>query len=140
VALTSRFLIDTSAAARMGNALVADVLRDPIRAGLVATTAVLDADALFSARSADEFARLRDDRRIAFEYLPTDDEDWQVAIDAQQRLAQQGRHRSVGIVDMLTAVAAHNHRLTVLHYDADFENAATVLDFEDRWVAEPGSL
>ena len=138
--MTSRFLIDTSAAVRMGIELVGDVLRDPIHAGLVATTAVLDAEALFSARSADEFARLRDDRRFAYEYLPTDDEDWQLAIDAQLRLAQSGRHRSVGIADMLTAVAAHKHRLTVLHYDADFDTAATVLDFEHRWVAEPGSL
>lgn len=124
----------------MGNDLIGDVLRDPIRAGLVATTAVLDAEALFSARSADEFAQLRDDRRIAFEYLPTDDEDWQVATDAQLRLAERGSHRSVGIIDMLTAVMAHNHRLTVLHYDADFETAATVLDFEHRWVAQPGTL
>lgn len=124
----------------MGNELVGDVLHDPIHAGLVATTAVLDAEALFSARSADEFAQLRDDRRYAYEYLPTDDEDWQLAIDAQLRLAQLGHHRSVGIADMLIAVAAHNHRLTILHYDADFEMAATVLDFEHRWVAEPGSL
>lgn len=140
MALTSRFLIDTSASVRMSYEIVGDLLRDPIHAGLVATTAVLDAEAFFSARSADEFARLRDDRRFAYEYLPTDDEDWQLAIDAQLRLAQQGQHRSVGIADMLTAVAAHNHGLTVLHYDADFETAATVLEFEHRWVAPPGSL
>ena len=119
---------------------IGDELAEPIEAGLVATTAVLDAEALQSARSADEFVRLRAERRIGFEYLPTDDEDWQLAIDAQLRLAQQGRHRSVGIGDMLTAVAAEKHRLTVLHYDADFDTAATVLDFEHRWVAEPGSL
>lgn len=115
-------------------------LAESIAAGLVATTAVLDAEALFSARSAGEFVRLRHERLVTFEYLPTDDEHWQAAIDAQLRLAAQGRHRSVGIADMLTAVTAHTHRLTILHYDADFETAATVLDFEHRWVAEPGSL
>jgi predicted nucleic acid-binding protein len=140
VALTSRFLIDTSAAARMRIPHIGDELAESIGAGLVATTAVLDAEALYSARSADEFVRLRSERRIAFEYLPTNDADWQIAIDAQSRLAQLGRHRSVGIADMLTAVAAQAHRLTVLHYDADFETAATVLDFEHRWIAEPGTL
>lgn len=138
--MTARYLIDTSALARMRTPRIGDELAEPIGAGLVATTAVLDAEALFSARSADEFARVRRERLVTFEYLPTDDEDWQLAIDAQLRLAERGRHRSVGIADMLTAVTARNHRLTVLHYDADFDTAATVLDFEHRWVAEPGSL
>lgn len=31
-------------------------------------------------------------------------------------------------------------RLTVLHYDADFDTAATILDFEHRRVAQPGTL
>ncbi len=119
---------------------IGDELAEPIAAGLVATTAVLDAEALFSTRSAEEFARVRHERLVTFEYLPTDDEDWQLAIDALMRLAQQGRHRSVGIADMLTAVTARTHRLTVLHYDADFETASAVIDFEHRWVAEPGTL
>lgn len=95
---------------------------------------------LAAARSASDFARIRARRRLAYEYLPTDDEDWQLAVDAQLRLAQHGRHRSVGIADMLTADTAVKHRLSVLHYDADFETAAEVLDFEHRWVAESGSL
>jgi predicted nucleic acid-binding protein len=138
--MTARFLVDTSASARISQPLVEDWLGPVVESGLAATTAVLDAEALFSARSAKEFARIRVRRRLAYEYLPTDDEDWQLAVDAQSRLAQQGRHRSVGIADMLTAVAAHRHRLTVLHYDADFDTAATVLDFAHRWVAEPGTL
>lgn len=140
MALTSRYLVDTSAGARMDVAGVAGSLAPLIESGLVATTAVLDAEALYSARSASDFARIRARRRVAYEYLPTDDEYWRTAIDAQAELAMLGRHRSVGIADMLTAVAAAKHRLTVLHYDADFETAATVLDFEHRWVAEPGTL
>lgn len=138
MALTARFLIDTSAAARMTQPAVAERLRPLIEAGLVATCAVLDAEALFSARSADEYAQLRADRRDAYEYLPTDDEHWQSAFDAQFRLAQSGRYRAVGISDLLTSVIASRHRLTVVHYDADFEIAASVLDFEQVWVADPG--
>lgn len=140
MAITAQFLIDTSASARVSEPSIGELVEPVVESGLAATTAVLDAEALFSARSANDFARIRARRRLVYEYLPTDDEDWQLAIDAQLRLAQQGRHRSVGVADMLTAVAAHKHRLTVLHYDADFETAAKVLDFEHRWIAEPGSL
>ncbi|MCV7279258.1 PIN domain-containing protein [Mycolicibacterium flavescens] len=140
MALTARYLVDTSAAARMRHGTVAAVLAPLIESGLVATSAVLDAEAFYSARTPDEFAQLRVDRRAAYEYLPIDDEDWQDAIEAQFQLARTGRHRSVGVADLLTAVLARTHGLTVLHYDSDFETASSVVDFPHRWVAAPGSL
>jgi predicted nucleic acid-binding protein len=136
----ARFLIDTSAAARMRLAAVADRLEPLITGGLVATCANLDAEALYSARSPAEYEQLRADRREAYEYLPTDDAHWQQAFDAQRSLARTGRHRAVGIADLLTAVLAAQHGMTVVHYDADFEIAAEVLTFEHRWVLPRGSV
>ena len=138
--MTARYLVDTSAAARMGIPTVAALLGPVIESGLVATTPVLDAEAFYSARSAREFARVRDRRRVAYEYLPTNDEHWQTALAAQFQLTMAGKHRSVGVADLLTAAVAEAHRLTVLHYDHDFDMAATVLDFRHRWVAQPGTL
>jgi predicted nucleic acid-binding protein len=140
VALIARFLIDTSAAARMRHADVSARLTPLIEGGVVATCAVLDAEALYSARSPAEYEVLRSDRRHAYEYLPTDDEHWQRAFDAQRALARSGRHRAVGIADLLTAVLASQHNVTLLHYDGDFEAAAEVIAFEHRWVAPRGSL
>jgi predicted nucleic acid-binding protein len=140
VALIAQFLIDTSAAARMRLAAVADRLEPLITGGLVATCAPLDAEALFSARSPLEYEQIRADRRDAYEYLPTDDGHWQGAFDAQRVLARTGRHRAVGIADLLTAVLAAEHGLTVLHYDSDFETAAEVLNFEHRWVLPRGTV
>jgi predicted nucleic acid-binding protein len=140
VALISRYLLDTSATARMRYPEVAARLAPLIEAGLVATTAALDAEALYSARNPVEYEQLWADRRVAYEYLPTDDEHWQAALGAQRELARQGRHRAVGIPDLLTAVLAAAHGLTVVHYDADFETAATVVSFEQVWVAQRGSL
>jgi len=140
VALTARYLVDTSAAARMNYPMVKQVVGPIIDSGVVATTAVLDYEAFYSARSSDEFARLRSRRRAAYEYLPTNDEHWQTALEAQFQLAMSGKHRSVGIADLLTAAVAQAHRLTVLHYDSDFDAAANVLDFQHRWVAKPGTL
>lgn len=140
MAVTARFLIDTSAVARMANPDVAERLAPLIKGGVVATTAALDGEALYSARGADEYEELWNDRRLAYEYLPTNDEHWQAALNAQRELARTGRHRAVGVHDLLTAVLAAAHNLTVVHYDSDFETAATVLAFEHRWVLPRGTL
>jgi predicted nucleic acid-binding protein len=100
---------------------------------VVATTASLDAEALYGARGPAEYEQLWADRRAAYEYLPTNDEDWQSALSAQRDLARQGQHRAVGVADLLTATLAATHHLTVVHYDADFETAATVLAFQHQW-------
>ena len=139
MALTARYLIDTSAAARMRRPEVAARLAPLMDAAVVATCATLDAEALYSASSTAEYEQLRADRRAAYEYLPTEDTHWQQALDGQRELARTGRHRAVGIADLLTAALAAHHNLTVVHYKADFEVAAEVLDFEHRWVLAPGS-
>lgn len=41
---------------------------------------------------------------------------------------------------MPVAVLAAEYRITVIHYDADFEVAAEVIEFDHRWVARRGSL
>ncbi|MDQ2845601.1 MAG: PIN domain-containing protein [Actinomycetota bacterium] len=136
----ARFLIDTSAAARMHHPMVAERLGLLIEAGLIASCATLDAEALYSARSPAEYEQLRADRRTAYEYLPTEDRHWQQAFDAQRELARTGRHRAVGIADLLTAVLAGEHQLTLVHYDADFDIGAEVIDFDHRWVIERGAV
>lgn len=140
MALIARYLVDTSAAARMRAATVAARLAPIIESGLVATTAVLDAEALYSARNSTEYEQLWADRRTAYEYLPTDDEHWQSALEAQRVLARTGRHRAVGVPDLLIAILAAGHGLTLIHYDADFEAAAEVIAFEHRWVLPRGTL
>ena len=140
MALIARYLIDTSAAARMADAQIADRLAPLIEAGLVATTAQLDAEALYSARNAAEYEQLWSDRRLAYEYLPTNDEHWQTALDAQRALAQQGRHRAVGMADLLISTLTAEHDLMLIHYDADFDIAAEVLPIRHRWVTQRGSV
>ncbi|MGV0749806.1 PIN domain-containing protein [Mycolicibacter minnesotensis] len=140
MAIVAHYLIETSAAARMKITAVADRLTEIINLGLVATTAVLDSEALDSARTPAEYEQLRRDRELAYEYLPTNDEHWRAALNAQRRLTQIGRHRAVGIADLLTAAVAADHRITVIHYDSDFDTAATVIDFRHQWVVPRGTL
>src|SRR4051812_41708580 len=136
----ARLLIDTSAAARMRLTVVAARWPPLITGGLVATCAGLDAEALYSTRDPAQYEQVRADRREAYEYLATADGHWQRAFDAQRLLARTGRHRAVGIIDLLTAVLAAEHGVTIVHYDADFEMAAEVLDFEHRWVLPRGTV
>jgi predicted nucleic acid-binding protein len=140
MALIARYFIDTSAAARMTNHVVAERLGPLIEAGLVGTCAVLDAEALYSARSPEEYERLRSQRRLAYQYLPTNDEHWQLALDAQRQLAGAGLHRAVGIADLLVASVAQRHDVTVLHYDSDYEVVADLIGIVHRWVAPAGSI
>lgn len=140
MALIARFIIDTSAAARMREPVVASRLAPLIEAGVVATHAMLDAEALYSARSPSQYDQLQHDRRRTYKYLPLEDQHWQGAFEAQSRLAATGRHRAVGMADLITAVLAAEHRLTVIHYDSDFEIAAEVIDFAHSWVAPRGSI
>ncbi|WP_083562401.1 PIN domain-containing protein [Mycobacterium malmoense] len=140
MALIARHLIDTSAAARMTHPEVAARLAPLIEAGLVATTAQLDTEALYSARNPSEYEQLWSDRRLAYEYLPTNDEHWQTALGAQRQLASTGRHRAVGMADLLIATLADAHDVTLIHYDADFEIAAEVLPFRHQWVLEQGTI
>lgn len=119
---------------------VGHVLMPMIDLGLVATTPALDAEALHSARSATDYDAIRARRRTAYIRLSLVDQHWEAAFDAQSRLARSGRHRAVGITDLLTAVVAAEHRATVVHYDQDFAIAAEVVDFSHRWVVPRGSV
>ncbi|MEV0076719.1 PIN domain-containing protein [Nocardia neocaledoniensis] len=140
MAVTARYLLDTSAAARMPHKQVAAELAPLIKAGLVATCAPLDSEALYSARNPTEYEEIRSRRREAYEYLPTNDEHWHSAFVIQRELARSGRHRAVGIHDLLAAVVAVEHRLVLVHYDADFEAVASIVDLNHRWIAPRGTL
>jgi predicted nucleic acid-binding protein len=102
--------------------------------------AALDLGALYSARSPGEHRGVRADRRLAYEYLPTEDEDWQRALEVQAALAEIGRSRGVGMTDLLIVVVAERHRVTVLHYDGDFDLVAGVTGQRTEWVVPAGSV
>ena len=139
MAVVARSLLDTSAAARMTQQVVAERVIPLLSAGLIGTCAALDLEALYSARTADEYRAASADRRAAYEYLPTQDEDWLRALEVQAALARSGAWRAVGIADLIISAVAERHRVTVLHYDADFDRVAAVTGQSVQWVVPRGS-
>jgi predicted nucleic acid-binding protein len=133
------YLIDKSALARMPIAAVAERLTPILEAGEAATCDVIDLEVLYSARSHEEYEKIRQRRALAYHSVPIAAETLKRALAVQGELAKSGHHR-VPIPDLLIAAAAEAAGLTVLHYDRDYEVIAAVTGQPVEWVVERGSL
>jgi predicted nucleic acid-binding protein len=135
----ARYLADTSATVRLHQPAVRARLGPLIEAGLVATCSLVDLELGFSTRTKREYAELRSER-AGFERLDMDQADWDRAHDVQAALAAAGRTRAAGIADLVLAAVAERHRVTVLHYDRDFDYIAQVTQQPIEWIVPPGSV
>jgi hypothetical protein len=140
MAAVARYLADTSALARMRHRPVAAVLGPMIEAGLVATCGVIEFELSWASRSGKEFDELRADRDAGYECLPTQDDDWRRALDVQAALWRGGKVRAVGFPDLLIAAVAERERVTLLHYDSDYELIAQVTGQAVGWVVPLGTV
>jgi predicted nucleic acid-binding protein len=135
-----RYLMDKSAAARSGHEAVREEWEAAARVSQLVVSPPFLLEQLYSARDADEVAAL-ELGFAAFPQAQVGGGTWRTALGAMRDLAAQGagRHR-VKLVDALIAAAAQENALGVIHYDAHYDRLATVLSFESRWLAPPGSL
>ena len=140
MAAVARYLADTSALARLRHGPVAAVLGPMIEAGLVATCGVIEFELGWATRSGQELDELRADRDTGYEWLPIHDEDWRRALDVQAALWRGGQVRAVGFPDLLIAAVAERERVTVLHYDSDYELIAQVTGQPAAWVVPRGTV
>lgn len=140
MAAVASYLADTSALARLRHGQVAAVLGPLIEAGLVATCGVIEFELGWATRSAKEYEELRADRDAGYEWLSTHDEDWRRALAVQGALWRSGRVRAVGFPDLLVAAVAERERVTVLHYDSDYDLIAQVTGQATQWVVPPGTV
>ena len=133
------YLIDKSALARMQYPAVEARLASLIESGEAATCSTVDLEVLYSTRNRDEHARVRARRLFAYRKVELTEAIFSRAVDVQGLLAGRGRHR-LPIPDLIIAAAAEAARMTVLHYDADFEAIAAVTGQDVEWVVPRGSL
>ena len=140
MALAPRYIADTSALARRGQPTVGAVLSPLILAGEVATCSFIELEVLFSARGYADLVRTHQIRSEGFQLVPILQDDFDRAVEVMAELARRGRHRAVGIPDLLISAVAERAQLTVLHYDADYDFVAEVTGQPMRWVVPRGSV
>ncbi|WTR16361.1 PIN domain-containing protein [Streptomyces sp. NBC_00138] len=75
----------------------------------------------------------------AFDYLRGDDDTFTRALEVQRRALNAGFHHSLSLPDLLIAATAELNRLTVLHYDGDFDMIASLTGQPTEWVVPPGT-
>ena len=138
-----RYLLDTSVYARAAEPAVAAVWTQALRANQIVSCGPFVTEALYSARDAQEVGALIEELTAGLFYLDADAETW--------RLAREGLLEMAGVapqfhrrppVDFLIAALAHQHELSVLHYDSDYDliGKHTSLRYESRWVVPQGTL
>ena len=94
---------------------------------------------LYSARNGEDYRVLRE-TLDGLEQLRVDEGTFARAVEVQAVLAERGRLREVGVADLLIAAAAELSRVTLLHYDADFETVAEITEQRVEWVVRRGSV
>ncbi len=136
-----KYLADTSAAIRMfRDPLVRTRWQEQIVAGLVATCPAAELEFLYAARSKADRERMVELLAAVFTWTPMPERAFERAHEVQALLTNHGWHRSASVVDLLVAAAAETQRLTLLHYDHDFDQIVKVTGQPALWIAEPGSV
>lgn len=137
--MATRYLIDKSAFARYGKPSVREVMRPLETAGLLAVCGAVEVEIMYSARSRADAERIRDGLS-GFDWLPTPDEVWDRALEVQSKLIDVGTWRAVSLPDLIIAATAERHRVTVLHYDGDYDLIARVTGQPTQWVVPAGTV
>jgi predicted nucleic acid-binding protein len=140
MAAVARYLADTSALARLHHTVIALVLAPLIEAGVVATCGVVEFELGWATRSSAELDQLRTDRDAGYEWMATHDKDWRRALEVQASLWRSGQMRAVGLPDLLIAAVAERERVTVMHYDSDYDLIAQVTGQPMQWVVPRGTV
>lgn len=131
------YLIDTSVLTRLRNVLVAERLRALDAAGL-GRAAITDLEIGYSATKGREWDRLIA-ALGAFARVDVVAGDFKRALDVQRQLAVAGL-KGRKVADLLIAAVAERSRLTVLHYDRDFDHIHAVTRQRTEWVVPAGSV
>lgn len=132
-------LLETSVLTRLSSPVVADALR-ALKLGPdeLGRTSISDLEIGFSAPNAPEWDRLALSLKT-YRLVETTATDIHRAKEVQRLLAvkhQRGRK----VPDLLIAATAEAAKLTILHYDTDFDLIASVTGQSCRWIVPAGSV
>ncbi|MFH9069599.1 PIN domain nuclease [Streptomyces alboflavus] len=136
--MSERHLIDKSALARWPQPAVAEVLEPLHQRGLLGVSGAVRIEMMYSARDAEDAERLRQ-WLDGFDHHHCPDDVWDAAIATQDKAIKKGNHRALSLPDLVIAATAQRHRVTVLHYDEDYDQIAALSGHSSRWVVDRGA-
>jgi predicted nucleic acid-binding protein len=134
------YLVDSSALAKAHLAQVRYTLQTLITDRVAATCVTVDLAAGYSGRSVADLSSIDARRRDRYLNLELNEEIANRAREVQMLLAEKMQHRSVGILDLLTAAIAEHHDAALIHYHPAFELISSITGQPQLWVATWGSL
>lgn len=139
--MTELYLIDKSALARVARQpAVRAALERLDESGVLATSAIIDLEIGYSARSLAEFESVAADRASLYQELPLTRTVTDRARRVQRELVRTGQHRGPGVPDLLIAATAEVYGATVVHYDREFDTIATITAQPMEWIVPAGSV
>ncbi|NBM15102.1 PIN domain nuclease [Streptomyces sp. GC420] len=120
------YLADTSAVWRLLRRQISDPWPDRVARGLVAICAPVESELMPGLRADRDYEPFFTMLGQTFGWVPVLDDPWPKIISVQRELVRIGHHRGPSPIDILIALTAEQHHLTVLHADDDFEAIAKV--------------
>ncbi|KMO99627.1 PIN domain nuclease [Streptomyces roseus] len=133
--MSESFLIDTSALIRFYRRQAAPAWDEVVTSGVVGLCEPVRQEFLRAVGGRPTYYEADGLLRETFPYFVARDSVWEETAALQQKMADAGCHRCASPVDLLVAVTAQHHKLTVLHQDADFETIARITGQPVRRIA-----
>ncbi|MFE3764564.1 PIN domain nuclease [Streptomyces sp. NPDC059104] len=124
--MSESFLIDTSALVRFYRGQAGPEWDGAVASGLVGLCEPVRQEFLRAVGGRPAYYEADGLLTETFPYRVARDSVWEDTATLQRGLADTGAHQCASPVDLLVAVIARHHKLTVLHQDADFETIARV--------------
>ncbi|GAA3416123.1 PIN domain nuclease [Streptosporangium vulgare] len=133
--MTELYLIDTSALVRFYRGQVGTEWDQTVSAGLVGICEPVRQEYLRAVGGRPAFYEAGNLLQETFPYYAIPESAWHETSGLQRDLADKGWHQSASPVDLLMAVTARHHKLTVLHADADFDTISRLTGQPVRWIS-----
>ncbi|MFF5938639.1 PIN domain-containing protein [Streptomyces sp. NPDC012508] len=120
------YLADTSAVWRLLRRQIGEPWPDRVARGQVSICPPVEAELMPGLRTDRDHEPFFTMLNQTFGRVPALDDPWPRIIAVQRELVRIGHHRGPSPTDILVALTAEQHRLTLIHVDDDFTSIAKV--------------
>jgi predicted nucleic acid-binding protein len=118
------YLADTSAVWRLLRGQIGEPWPRLVAQGVVAICPPVESELMVGVRAGRDLEPFTAVLRRTFAWVPALDDPWRQVLAVQRDLIKIGHHRGPSPMDLIIALTAEAHGLTLAHVDADFDAIA----------------